>query len=71
MIDLDKLEAEREAATIDKCDLFDFYHENWANLVAEVRRLTPKPKQYSHGEAMAKVMPRDRAKPWHPEYDPE
>ena len=39
MIDLNKLEAEREAATQDKADLFDFYHKNWDALVAEIEEL--------------------------------
>ena len=39
MIDLDKLEAEREAATRYKSDLFDFYHDNWDKLIAEIREL--------------------------------
>ena len=33
MIDLKKLEAEREKASEDKADLFDFYHKNWDALV--------------------------------------
>lgn len=37
MLDLDQLEVEREKATIDKADLFDFYHDNWDKLVEEVR----------------------------------
>lgn len=37
MIDLKKLEAERERATRDKADLFDFYHENWDTLVEAYR----------------------------------
>jgi hypothetical protein len=36
MIDLNKLEAEREAAAVDKADLFDFYHKNFPILVAEI-----------------------------------
>jgi hypothetical protein len=39
MIDLKKLEAEREAAAVDKADLFDFYHKNYPTLVAEIERL--------------------------------
>lgn len=41
MLDIDKLEAEREAATIDKADLFDFYHKHWDELVAELKRSRP------------------------------
>lgn len=39
MIDIEKLEAGREAAAIDKSDLFDFYHKHWSELTAEVKRL--------------------------------
>lgn len=39
MIDLQQLEAAREKAEIDKADLFDFYHDNWDRLVAEIKRL--------------------------------
>lgn len=38
-IDLKRLEAERERATIDKADLFDFYHDNWDALIEEIKRL--------------------------------
>jgi hypothetical protein len=37
MLDLDKLEAEREKATEDKADLFDFYHNNWVAILKELR----------------------------------
>jgi hypothetical protein len=37
MLDLVKLEAERDAATIDKADLFDFYHNNWHAVVRELK----------------------------------
>lgn len=36
MIDLQELEAKRDTAADDKADLFDFYHDNWDNLVAEL-----------------------------------
>jgi hypothetical protein len=39
MIDLEQLEADREKATIDKADLFDFYHKNWNAVIAELRSL--------------------------------
>ena len=39
MIDLDELEREREEATIDKVDLFDFYNKNWDRLIEEIREL--------------------------------
>lgn len=38
MLDLDKLEGEREAASRDKADLFDFYHDNWGELISEIKR---------------------------------
>jgi hypothetical protein len=44
MIDLDKLEQDREAACIDKSDLFDFYNTNWDKLVAEIRSLRDMPR---------------------------
>lgn len=51
MLDLDKLAEEKEKATIDKADLFDFYHKNWNSLVAEIRRLrsidNSDPRQYA------------------------
>ena len=37
MLDLEQLEADREKAKIDKADLFDFYHDNWSNLVTWLR----------------------------------
>lgn len=39
MLDLDSLENERVEAQVDKADLFDFYHQNWSALVAEIRSL--------------------------------
>jgi hypothetical protein len=36
MLDLKQLEAEREKASRDKCDLFDFYNNNWDEVVAEL-----------------------------------
>lgn len=39
MLNLEQLEADREKATIDKADLFDFYHDNWDRLVAEIKEL--------------------------------
>lgn len=39
MIDLDELETKREKACEDKADLFDFYHDNWDDVIAEVKRL--------------------------------
>lgn len=44
MLDLDKLEEDREAACIDKVDLFDFYNANWDKLVAEIQALRAKLK---------------------------
>lgn len=44
MLDLDKLEEDREAACIDKVDLFDFYNANWDKLVAEIQDLRKKLK---------------------------
>ena len=38
-IDLDNLEADHEAACIDKSDLFDFYNHTHDLLVAEIRSL--------------------------------
>jgi hypothetical protein len=38
-LDLDRLEEEREEATIDKVDLFDFYSKYWDQLIEEIRRL--------------------------------
>lgn len=35
--DLDQLEADREAACVDKSDLFDFYNSTWDDLLAELR----------------------------------
>jgi hypothetical protein len=37
MIDLEQLEDERTEAQTDKADLFDFYHDNWDKLIAELR----------------------------------
>ena len=39
MNNLERLEAERQAACTDKADLFDFYHKNWDALVAEIKKL--------------------------------
>jgi hypothetical protein len=39
MINWKNLEADREAASRDKADLFDFYHDTWDALVAEIKRL--------------------------------
>ena len=33
------LEAKREKAREDKCDLFDFYNENWDALIQRLERL--------------------------------
>ncbi len=38
MIDLDDLDEKREAACIDKVDLFDFYNRHWSKLIAEIRQ---------------------------------
>jgi len=38
-MNLKQLEAQREKASEDKADLFDFYHDNWDALVAEITRL--------------------------------
>ncbi len=45
MLDLEELEEQREEATIDKVDLFDFYNANWDRLVDEIRRLRSKVKE--------------------------
>lgn len=37
MLNLDKLEADREKASEDKADLFDFYHNNWDDVIRELR----------------------------------
>jgi len=37
MLDLNQLEADREKAMIDKADLFDFYNDNWAAVIAALR----------------------------------
>lgn len=42
MINLTKLEQEREEATSDKSDLFDFYHKNWPIVINEINRLMDK-----------------------------
>lgn len=39
MIDLYTLELDRETASRDKADLFDFYNDNWDALVAEIEKL--------------------------------
>jgi hypothetical protein len=39
VLNLQQLEEQREKATIDKADLFDFYHDNWDSLVAEIVKL--------------------------------
>lgn len=44
MLNLDELEVEREKATIDKADLFDFYNSFWDQLVGEIEDLR-KPKE--------------------------
>lgn len=41
-IDLEQLEKDREEATIDKADLFDFYNHNWGRVVGEVEKLRSK-----------------------------
>lgn len=35
----EELEAKREKAREDKCDLFDFYNENWDALIQKLERL--------------------------------
>lgn len=42
MLDLQKLSQEREKASEDKADLFDFYHKNWSSLTQELTRLDDK-----------------------------
>ena len=41
-LDLDELEKQREEATVDKVDLFDFYNKNWSRLIDEIRDLQEK-----------------------------
>jgi hypothetical protein len=36
---LEDLEAARERAVFDKAELFDFYHDNYANLIKEIKYL--------------------------------
>ena len=43
-LDLDQLSEEFEEASIDKSDLFDFYHDNWDRLIAEIRMLRERAK---------------------------
>lgn len=38
-VNLRQLEHDREEATVDKADLFDFYNDNWDALIAEVASL--------------------------------
>lgn len=38
-IDLNELDEIREKASSDKADLFDFYHDNWDSVIAEIKRL--------------------------------
>jgi hypothetical protein len=38
-LNLRQLAKEREDATVDKADLFDFYNKNWDALIAEIARL--------------------------------
>lgn len=42
MLDLDKLQREREGASVDKSDLFDFYHYYFDVLVKEHQTLKSK-----------------------------
>lgn len=37
-LDLEQLAKDREDATLDKADLFDFYNSNWDRLVAELEK---------------------------------
>lgn len=39
MIDLIELDKEREKVCFDKAELFDFYYNNWDNLVKEIESL--------------------------------
>lgn len=39
MIDLEQLEIDREKASTDKAELFDFYHKNWNVLIEEIKSL--------------------------------
>jgi hypothetical protein len=39
MLNLRKLAKEREDASVDKADLFDFYNNNWDLLVNEIEKL--------------------------------
>jgi len=53
MLDLEQLEADREKATIDKADLFDFYHDNWSAVIAELRQFQDKQR---HEEEIAQAI---------------
>lgn len=47
-MNLDELEQQREAATVDKADLFDFYHKNWSTLTEQIARYQkPRPTMRS------------------------
>lgn len=39
MIDLEQLKIDREKASEDKAELFDFYHKNWNVLIKEIESL--------------------------------
>lgn len=39
MLDLEQLEADYEEFRHDKAELFDFYHNNWDKLIAEIHCL--------------------------------
>lgn len=41
-LDLDELEIEREKSSVDKSDLFDFYHAVYDELVNEIKALRVK-----------------------------
>lgn len=37
MLDLEKLEEEREESLEEKAELFEFYHQNWSKVITELR----------------------------------
>jgi len=55
-IDFDQLEADYEAACIDKSDLFDFYNNNWGRLVREIERLYASRLSPEERESLAKFV---------------
>ncbi len=44
-INIEKLEKQREEASRDKADLFDFYHDNWDEVISTLKRLRETTKE--------------------------